>query len=36
LLVAALPSLAQTVLDGMQTVSQATAVIDYALDRALR
>ena len=36
LLVAALPSLAQTVLDGMQTVSQAAAVVDYALDRALR
>ena len=36
LLVAALPSLAQTVLDGMQTVAQATAVVDYALNRALR
>jgi AcrR family transcriptional regulator len=36
LLVAALPSLAQTVLDGTQTASQATAVVDYAIDRALR
>jgi AcrR family transcriptional regulator len=36
LLVAALPSLAQTVRDGMQTGSQATAGIAYALDRARR
>ena len=27
--------LAQTVLDGTQTASQATAVVDYALERAL-
>ncbi len=35
-LVAMLPSLAQAVLDGSQVPKEAFAVIDYALDRALR
>jgi len=30
------PSLAQAVLDGLQTADQALAVLDYALRRALR
>jgi len=30
------PSLAQAVLDGMHTPTAANAVIDYALERALR
>jgi hypothetical protein len=30
------PSLAQSVLDGMQTAPDAVTVIDYALDRAFR
>jgi TetR/AcrR family transcriptional regulator, transcriptional repressor of bet genes len=35
ILVSIVPSLAQAVLDGSQTVEQAFAILDYAIDRAL-
>jgi hypothetical protein len=36
MLVAMVPSLAQSVLDGMNTADGAMQVIDYALERLLR